>query len=123
MSKIKLLVHTPVSVMLFNAMCESVSQDKLLEIYGLAATPDVVVDVKLTVNGVELDAERVLASCWEQLLVRYEQRVTQDAKAMVGGAGLQELADTFEEMKTRIENEFSSVQHIVEERIKKFTEI
>jgi hypothetical protein len=91
MSKIDMVAQTTPAVALFNAICAHVARNDIREVLNVPEGS--VVDVKLTVNGVEIPFEPTVEHLWKQVNDNLDERAMELAKQIIAGAGLQDLFD------------------------------
>lgn len=98
MSQIDIIAHTTPSILLMNAVCAKIGRDDLTEALRFTKKEgggySSLVDVKLTVNGVEIPFESTVENMWNQLSNSVDARALAKAKDIISGAGLADLFDT-----------------------------
>lgn len=92
--KVKVLTQRDVEVLLWNAMCESTKGSEILTKFGIVPNGlDTEVDVKVTVNGVEVPFIEEVG----RFLSQYRDHVKNEAKRMVRKCVVDTHLDTVEE--------------------------
>lgn len=108
--KINVLDHSTVSIMIFRMMVDlDESRGRKFDLRELFSMDDSSeeVDVKLTVNGIEVDCVKCLLSCWDQLDNAYEKKAEELAKEIISLAGLSELQEKIDTAKWEIDDAIS----------------
>lgn len=104
--KIDCLEQKTASILIFRMMCQ-LDEDQgrkfdLRELFKMPSEGDNNVDIKVTVNGVEVDPIKCLETCRQHLESAFEQRVGEVAKEMVSLAGLDQLREKIRKAKYEI---------------------
>jgi len=107
MTKINCLEQSTAAIMIFRMMVDlDEKKGRKFDLRTLFNMPELDnnVDVKLTVNGVEVDPIKCLESCWDQLDKAYENRALGLAKQMITVSGFDALRDKLQEAEWEIAN-------------------
>jgi len=105
--KIKVTDYSTPSVFLLNAICKQFPRDDMLEALNIPPGEQHV-DVKLTVNGVEIPFEATINDLWRQCTDSVNERAQEIAKKTLLGSYLEELFDTIRQSEWEIENAFKN---------------
>jgi hypothetical protein len=105
--KINVTEYKTPSIFLLNAICKQFPRDDMLEALNIPPGEQHV-DVKLTVNGVEIPFEATINDLWKQCQDDLNTRALEQAKKIVLGAGLEELFDKIRQSEWEIENAFKA---------------
>lgn len=108
---IKLLDRNAVSITLWNAMCASVSKNDLLEHFNIEPTgEDTAAEVKITVNGVEVDFTETFVKYVQQFNTGFNAAVEKKAKELImKDNALQELAHAIEDAEYEIKERIARI--------------
>lgn len=105
-SEIDVVAHNAPSMMILEAMAREVGDD-FIEKFNLKGYT---AEVKLTINGVEVDFVATAQELWDRLEAQFKEEVLEKAKELVGASRLsklQRLTDRYEwEMENEIEQLF-----------------
>jgi hypothetical protein len=95
------------AIMLIEAMARESKRDDLLEKFGVPKIPlnPSHVEVKLTINGVEVNFVKTAQEMWERLERRYRQDVEEAAKALIGRTRFEKLESILSRAEEQIERE------------------
>lgn len=101
MSQVDLVAHTTPSIALLNAICRKFDRNDVIAGLNIPHQTSVV-EVKLTVNGVEIDFEKMVEELWRQANDNANERARQLAKDMIRGTKLQGLFEVMEKAEFEI---------------------
>jgi hypothetical protein len=100
MSKLSLIANTTPSIFLLNAVSKQFPDKDLREALNLLEGSEV--DVKLTVNGVEIPFESTINDLWKQCQDDVNGRALEMAQKIISGAGLDDLFKTIREAEWQV---------------------
>jgi hypothetical protein len=102
MSKVNLVADTTPSIMLLNAVCKRFPKDDWTDKINLKVGEQHV-EVKLTLNGVEIPFEATVNEMWTQVNNDLDKRALELVKQAIDGTDLQNLFDTIKRAEYEIE--------------------
>jgi hypothetical protein len=102
MSIIDLTDQTTPAITLMNAVCNKFARDDIRACINLPEGSEV--EVKLTVNGVEIDFATTVQELWDQCNRDADGRALTMAKDIIKGAGLEKVREAVERAEWEISN-------------------
>ena len=111
MSKIKLLERTPAQIILWNAICETEPKDFLLEKFKLSPDGDnTEADVKVFVNGVEVDFTLAFATSVQLFFDRYEKHIKEKAVELITASSVSDLYNSIQNAEWSIKTALDKLE-------------
>lgn len=106
--KIDVLDHSTASILVFRMMCQLEEKQRpvigdLRKMFNMAEDNNDV-DIKITVNGVEVDAVECLNTCWANLERTHEDRAYALAREMISLSGLSDIEEKIRDAEREINN-------------------
>lgn len=105
-SNVRVTDHSAPAIMLIEAMArESKDDDILAKFPTMPPLKLEYVNVKLTINGVEVDFVQTAREMWNRLAASHDEDVLAKAKELVGRGRLDKLSDILSRFEWELENE------------------
>lgn len=101
--KIDLVSHATASIMLMNAVAKHFPRSDLRAALSMERGGSTV-EVKLTVNGVEIPFKSTIEDMWKQMVDSRDERALELAKDIITGAGLQNIFEAVRDAEWHISN-------------------
>jgi predicted lipid-binding transport protein (Tim44 family) len=110
-SNVDVVAHTAPSIMLIEAMTRSSKNDALLEMFGFPKIPlqQHVAEVKLTINGVEVDFVKTAQEMWDRMVHSYEKDVEEAARKLLSKTRFEKLEQIISQAEDEIEREVEAL--------------
>lgn len=113
MSIVNVTDNTAPAIMLINAMAREAPRDELLSTFNHPQFPltHSSVDVRLTINGVEVDFMKTAQEMWDRLRRHHREDVEKCAKELLSQTRFDKLGELIQKVEWEIGQEIEKLLH------------